>query len=365
MTEAPACPALGLESKYYTDPAIFDLERETLFASTWQFAGHVSQLAKKGDFFRFEIAGQNLLCVRGRDDEIRTFYNVCQHRAHEIVTKDAGNTRLLVCPYHTWAYDLTGQLRNGPNLDAVRGFDKSTICLPQIKTEIVWGFIFINLDPGARPMDELFPALRGGLLEYVPQIDQLAPLEFIEIDEACNWKVSVENYSECYHCEANHQTFVDGVVNAKTYNVHQDHYTLQHTTESKNLDQMTYEIDPAANEQATKYKSWFLWPMFSFQVYPGNVLNTYHWRPVSVDRVLMYRGWYTIGGEESTTIRKLAKQDRETTVAEDIVLVESVQRGLRSRGYRTGPLVVDPNEGVLSEHALSALHGWYRDAINV
>ncbi len=365
MTESAAPAARTLESKYYTDPAIFELEKQTLLASTWQFAGHVSQVAKKGDFFRFEIAGEGLLCVRGRDEEVRTFYNVCQHRAHEVVTKDSGNARLLVCPYHTWAYDLTGQLRNGPNLDSVRGLDKGSICLPQVKTEIVWGFIFVNLDPEAKSMDEWYPGFREGILEYVPHIEQLAPLEFVEVDEASNWKVAVENYSECYHCEANHKTFVDGVVNAKTYNVHQDHYMLQHTSDSKNLDKMSYEIDPDANEHATHYKSWFLWPMTSFQVYPGNVLNTFHWRPLAADRVLLYRGWYTIGGEESEATRQLAKQDRETTVEEDIGLVESVQRGLRSRGYQGGPLVVDPDEGVMSEHPLVALHGWYREGLNV
>lgn len=354
----------ALEPKYYTDPAIFEKEKKTLLASTWQFAGHISQIPNKGDYFRFEIAGESLFCIHDRSGGIRTFYNVCQHRGHEIVQTDSGNTRMLVCPYHHWGYDLTGQLRNGPNLDAVKGLDKGSICLPKVSTEVFCGFIFVNLDPNAKPMDELFPGVREELRQYVPHIDELQPLEYIEVEEDCNWKVSVENYSECYHCSANHKTFVDGVVKPETYQVKRNGYVLEHTTESQNLDQMTYPIDVDANAYATRYKSWFLWPGFSFQVYPGNVLNTYHWRPVSVDKVVVVRGWYTIDGVESDVIRQLAEQDRRTTVAEDVRLVESVQRGLNSRGYQGGPLVIDAEESVMSEHSLAIIHNWVREAID-
>ena len=91
-------------------------------------------------------------------------------------------------------------------------------------------------------------------------------------------------------------------------------------------------------------------------------MNTYHWEPISPDEVLLKRGWYTIGGEESGVIRQLAVQDRETTVEEDIGLIESVQRGLKSRGYKPGPLVLDPKNGVNSEHSIKALHDWIREA---
>jgi len=103
--------------------------------------------------------------------------------------------------------------------------------------------------------------------------------------------------------------------------------------------------------------------MFSFQVYPGNLLNTYHWRAMGHDQVVVYRGWFSIDGAENETVRKMAIQDRQTTVEEDIRLVESVQRGLRSRGYVPGPLVIDPKCGVSSEHSIQALQGWMRAAV--
>ncbi|MEM7091262.1 MAG: SRPBCC family protein, partial [Pseudomonadota bacterium] len=255
----------------------------------------------------------------------------------------------------------------GPNIKSVPGFDKSKICLTAVRTEVFNGFIFVNLDDNAAPMDDWYPGVREELRAFVPQIDQLEPLEWIDASEHCNWKVSVENYSECYHCPTNHTTFATGVIKPETYDIQplDDGYVLRHTTECQNLDAMTYPIDPSANEHAGEYRSWYLWPMFSFQVYPGNVLNTYHWRADDVDHCTVHRGWYTENGTESSVIRKLAVQDRQTTVAEDIDLVESVHRGLKSRGYRPGPLVLDPDCGVLSEHSIKTLQQWMRDAVEI
>ena len=361
MTE----PIRSLAARYYTDPDIFAQEMSGLLARTWQFAGHISQLPNVGDYFSFEIAGQSLFAIRGRDHLIRTFYNVCQHRAHEMVT-GTGNTRVVVCPYHAWTYELTGHLRAGPNIKSVPGFDRSEICLTEVRTEDFHGFLFVNLDDDAAPMDVWFPGVREEIAAFVPDVEALAPLEWVEVPENCNWKVSVENYSECYHCPINHATFAEGVIKPETYDIQPDAgggYVLRHTTECQSLEKMTYPVDLSI-PHAGDYQSWFLWPMFSFQCYPGNVLNTYHWRADGPQTCTVWRGWYTPEGAESDVIRGLAVQDRDTTVEEDIRLVESVQRGLKSRGYRPGPLVLDPECGVSSEHSIAALHRWMREAVD-
>ena len=149
-----------LDARYYTDPAVYRAEQEGLFTRTWHFAGHVSQLERPGDYFAFEIAGQGLFCVRSADGEIRAFYNVCQHRAHELL-KGEGNTRRITCPYHAWTYELTGQLVSGPNIRSVPGFDRSAICLTDVRVEDFLGFLFVNLDPDAAPMEDWFPGARA------------------------------------------------------------------------------------------------------------------------------------------------------------------------------------------------------------
>ena len=244
----------SLEGRYYTDPEIFANERAGLLMRTWQFAGHVSQVAKPGDYFAFEMSGENLFCVRDRDGEVRTFFNVCQHRAHQLVS-GSGHASLVVCPYHSWTYELTGQLRAGPNIRSVPDFPKSEICLTSVRTEVFHGFIFVNFDDDAAPMDDWFPGVREELGAFVPEIDRLAPLEWVEIPEQCNWKVSIENYSECYHCSINHKTFATGVIKPETYDIQPQGYCLRHTTECQNLDQMTYPIDLESNDFAGAYSS--------------------------------------------------------------------------------------------------------------
>lgn len=355
-------PIHSLAARYYTDTQIFESEKAGLLAKTWQFGCHASELTEIGAYVAFNIAGENLFAIRGRDGQIRVFYNVCQHRAHQLV-EGSGTTKLVVCPYHAWTYELSGELRAGPNINAVEGFDKSTICLSEVRCEEFLGFVFVNLDPQALPMETWFPEARRELEEWVPNWSDLKPLEWVEIAENCNWKVSVENYSECYHCSLNHPTFANGVVRPETYDIQPQGMCLRHTTECQSLEQMTYDIQ-SGFDHAEEYSSWFLWPMFSFQVYPGNILNTYHWRALDASKVVVWRGWYSVGGEDNETVRKLAQQDRATTVEEDIHLVESVQRGLQSRGYRPGPLVVDPKGGVNSEHPVMHLQRWMREAID-
>ncbi len=355
-------PVHSLDARYYTDPQVFEIEKHGLLARTWQFGCHVSELEGIGAFKTFEIAGESLFAIRGRDDKIRVFYNVCQHRAHQLV-QGAGTTRVVVCPYHSWTYELTGQLRAGPNIGAVDGFDKSRICLTEVRSEAFLGFLFVNLDPDAQPMEDWFPKARAELEEWVPNWAVLKPLHWVEIPEKCNWKVSVENYSECYHCSLCHPTFASGVVKPETYDIQPQGKCLRHTTECQSLEDMTYDIH-SGYEHFDEYSSWFLFPMFSFQVYPGNVLNTYHWRVVDAAHVVVWRGWYTFDGADEAKIRALAKQDRDTTVEEDIHLVESVQRGLHSRGYVPGPLVVDPKGGVNSEHPVMHLQRWMREGID-
>ena len=152
-------PLRSLDARYYTDPDVFRMESARLFARTWQFADHVSQVEAPGDYFTFSAGGENLFCIRGGDGEIRAFYDVYQHRAHELISEDS-NAKLLVCPYHVWTYELTGDLRSCPNIKSVPGFDRSEICLTPVRIENFHGFLFANFDPNAKPMESWFPRVR-------------------------------------------------------------------------------------------------------------------------------------------------------------------------------------------------------------
>lgn len=203
-------------------------------------------------------------------------------------------------------------------------------------------------------MAEMFPGIEEEIRNFVPEIDGLKLAQAYSADEQANWKVAVENYNECYHCRVVHKAFTNSVVSGDSFNVTPNGYCLRHTAEPAKSS--AYEYEQNAHEHAEDYKSWYLWPTFSIQVYPGNIVNTYRWWPKGVRHTVIYREWWLPNGEATDEHMKLIELDRTKTFAEDLSLINSVQRGLSSRGYRAGPLMIDPQGGVNNELSVRALH---------
>ncbi|MEM9774766.1 MAG: aromatic ring-hydroxylating dioxygenase subunit alpha [Chloroflexota bacterium] len=332
----------ALHPKYYTKESIFEDEKEKIFFSNWIYVGHQSQVANNGDFFTLILIDQSIVVMRGMDGVLRGFYNVCPHRAHELFEDESGNSKHIMCPYHAWVFETNGQLRSARGSEQVEGFDKTKVCISEFKVENFLGFIFVNLDPNARPMDEVYPGVREGILELAPDINDNVYTYHHEKGLNANWKVAVENYNECYHCPGVHQTFSQGVVDPKSYKIAPGTNCLLHTAKSQPRGRQAYEID-LSDPNATKYASFFLWPAFSCQIYPGGVVNTYHWYPSDVKNTTVYRSWFFDGPEATPEQWDIIELDRTTTFAEDLTIIDSVQRGMMSRGYSPGPLVLDPS----------------------
>lgn len=332
----------ALHPKYYTETKIFEQEKEQIFFKSWLYIGHQSQIPNKGDFFTQVLLGQSLIIMRGMDEQVRGFYNVCPHRAHELIMDESGNKKAIVCPYHAWAFETNGNLRSARGTEQIAGFDKSAICISQFQVELFCGFIFINLDPDAKSISETYPGVEEKIRAVAPNIDQNVYTYHHTKHLNANWKVAVENYNECYHCPGVHQTFSSGVVDPHSYRITPGPNCLLHTAVSQPRGKQAYDID-LSDPNATKYASFFLWPTFSVQVYPGGVVNTYHWFPQDVNNTVVYRSWFFDGPEPTKAQWEIIELDRTTTFAEDLTIIDSVQRGLRSRGYQPGPLVLDPS----------------------
>lgn len=353
-------PQRAMDSSVYLDEEIFALEQRTVLATTWQFACHTSALARPGDYVTSVIAGESLFTIKDKNGSIHTFYNVCMHRGHELV-EGSGSKRLVVCPYHAWSYRLDGELHKAPHAEGRAGFDADGICLTSVRTEDFLGFLFVNLDGRAPGMDIVFPGVRDRLRAFLPTIERMVPIERRDFLAESNWKIAVENYNECYHCRNVHSSFSRGVILGDTYTIKPIGHCLQH--EAMGSPNQYYQIAEGQSPNAANYSSFYLWPLFSIQVYPGPVLNTFCWRPETVNRTPFSREWFSLDGIDSDTIHGVADEDARTTVAEDLDLVRSVQRGVASRGYRPGPLIVDPDMGVNSEHSIAVIKAWYQDAM--
>jgi Rieske 2Fe-2S family protein len=191
-----------LPGRAYHDQAIHDWEREHFLRQDWVIVGRESEAPDIGTFFTTELDGEPLLVVRGRDDQLRAFYNVCQHRGTAVVEGACGKAVRFQCPYHAWIYDLDGKLIRAKHTEDLEEFSLAEYGLNTVRLETWQGFVFLNLDSDAEPLaDQL-----GDLVEHVARFDfaALRPAKTITYDVAANWKFVAENYSECYHCPGLH-----------------------------------------------------------------------------------------------------------------------------------------------------------------
>jgi len=201
-TETFLDAAKSLPQKYFVSPDIFAREQAEIFSKQWLLVGHESHLKKSGDFFLATIAGESLIVLRDQKSEVRAFYNVCRHRGTRLKEDSCGHASAIQCPYHAWTYRLDGRLIGAPHMDEVPGFDKADYSLRAVNLALWEGFIFINLDGNAMPLEEWFAPLNGKFSHW--NIPTLQPAKRIEYDVQANWKLMFENYSECYHCPGVH-----------------------------------------------------------------------------------------------------------------------------------------------------------------
>ena len=209
--------SLSLRAEAYTDPKWFDADLQKVIARTWQWVCHVEKTRNPGSFVTVEIAGHPIAVVRDRDGVLRAFYNVCKHRAHELLSGE-GTTSRIMCPYHAWVYKLDGQLARAPHTESLHDFSVDDICLDQVQVEEFCGFVFVNLDSKAASLSEQSGDLETEVRHWAPDVDQLTFGHRLTYDIKSNWKNVVDNFLECYHCPTAHKDFCD-LVDMDTYKV--------------------------------------------------------------------------------------------------------------------------------------------------
>lgn len=196
----PKLPPLPLGR--YTDPGFYELEQRLLWRRSWLYAGHLSELPAAGSYKLCDIAGAPVVLVRGEDDVVRAFYNSCRHRGAPVVRSSCGTARMLVCQYHSWGYDLCGELQRVPDERDFVGLQRSELALPSVRCERWGGWLFVNLDHDAVALAEWLHPLPT-ILEEVAA----APLRVIDtktVSIRCNWKVLAEGFLEVYHARTIH-----------------------------------------------------------------------------------------------------------------------------------------------------------------
>jgi choline monooxygenase len=337
---APLSEAFTIPASWYVDSGIADLETRTVFSKTWQLVGRIDQVEKPGQYVSANVAGQPIVVVRGNDNVLRGFYNVCRHHAAAVVTEPCGQASILHCPYHGWNYGLDGSLKGMPEFDGVKDFDRQQNGLVPIKADTWEKFVFINLDPKAQPLSEFL----GGLVKRTAPLG-LKKLHFFDTrtyDIHCNWKVFVDNYLDGgYHVPHLHKG-LNSVLDYKQYTIeNEDRYCLQSSP------MVSSDEDAATGATRKGDRAWYFWqyPNLMINCYEG-YMDTNLVLPVDVDHCRIVFDFYFADVSEAR------RENNQQSVAvgarvqdEDLGICEAVQRGLKSRAYGAGRLSVRREAG--------------------
>lgn len=200
----------AVHRRVYTDPAIFDLEMERIFQGTWVFVAHESEVPQPGDFKTETVGGQPLVITRDSAGLVNVMFNACRHRGATLSSLPCGNTNSLRCPYHGWTYRTDGELTGVPYRE---GFDaefrpEDYPLLRPARVDSYQGFIFASMSPDVPDLQEHL----GRAAHYMDLMVARAPEGRISAGKALknkylgNWKLQLENYSDCYHPTFVHQS---------------------------------------------------------------------------------------------------------------------------------------------------------------
>jgi choline monooxygenase len=350
-----------LASRYYTDPAVLALEKERILRRTWQLAGTLSQpcgevsgrlrtIADPESFFAFDLAGEPIVVVRDAAGVLRTFSNVCRHRAGPIA-QGCGSRKVFNCAYHGWTYTLDGRLIGTPEVDGVEFFDRSTMGMVPLRCETWEQLIFVN-----------FASEGPSLAEYLGNIPELCRdfsfvgLDFVERRDYivnCNWKVYVDNFLEGYHIPIVHPGLMKEIdyprYRCETFRYHSQQHGPVKEVQPGEAHERVYQ--PGEGLKDALY--FWVFPNMMLNFYPDN-MQTNLIVPLAHDKTLTIFEWYFHNANSAQVQERAAKAIAfsETVQQEDIQICEAVQRGLQSATYARGRYSVKRENGVHHFHLL-------------
>jgi glycine betaine catabolism A len=345
--------ARTLAASWYVSPDVFAREQERVFAREWLCVGREENVARPGDFFTAERAGESLIVTRDTESRAHAFYNVCRHRGSRICDAASGHFQgSIQCPYHAWTYGLDGALKAARNMAEVRGFERTQYPLKEAAAALWEGFVFVNLDPQQR-FEESFAPLIGRFARW--NIGALATARSLKYELACNWKLVFLNYSECYHCPLVHPQldklspsdsgrndlaegpFLGGYSELR-------HHGTSLTTSGRSSRPPLGSVDGVELDRVYYYT---IFPSLLLSLHPDYVMVHYV-KPLAVDRTEVICAFLF----DPATIARPdfdpsdAVDFWDLTNRQDWHVNELTQLGLRSRAYSPGPY--SNAEGLLS-----------------
>jgi Rieske 2Fe-2S family protein len=355
-----------LPREYYVSEALFQEERERIFARRWVCVGRAGQIPEAGDYFLAQVAAESLVVVRDHDGP-RAFFNVCRHRGSRLCEQASGRLAgSIACPYHGWTYGLDGRLLGAPHMGEPPDFDKSEFPLHGARLAAWEGFLFISLQPRPRGLESEMAPLLGKFTAW--RLAGLRSGRRVEYDVRANWKLFFQNFSECYHCPRIHPELVrlsdyrSGANDLTEGPILGGYMTIEPPADSLTLSGRAVRPPALAppGEHGGRVYYYSVFPNLFLTVLPDFVMwHTLH--PLAVDRTRIVCEWLFApeaaadgpGPEDA-----VAFWDR--TNLQDWHVCELAQEGVSSRAYVPGPYNVQ--ESLLAAFDREVLAALGRDA---
>jgi glycine betaine catabolism A len=336
--------SMTLPAEFYNSTEIFAEELERIFYDRWICIGRASQL-EPGGHFALKIGNESLVVARDSEWILHAFFNVCRHRGSLVCGE--GTTHppgLLRCPYHGWTYDVTGRLVRAPAMEEVPGFHKEDFSLHPVAVEAWEGFLFVNLSKEPQPFGEAFAPVFNRFSRW--GIRGLNVARTIEYEIAANWKIIVENYSECYHCPLLHPEFSRRVPFRSGRNdLFEGPFLGGFMDLSQDFDSLTVSgrmcaprLEGITGDDVNRVYFYALFPNMTLSLHPDYVMYFTLW-PLANDRTKIKCEWLFEGQSlaRGRSDRDDAVQFWDEVNRQDWRVCELVQQGARSRAYGPSP----------------------------
>jgi phenylpropionate dioxygenase-like ring-hydroxylating dioxygenase large terminal subunit len=339
--------AHSLPAWTYSDPDFMALERRHVFMPSWQLVCHESDIPNVGDYSTFKMFGEIAFAVRGKDGAIRSFHNVCRHRAARLVDGHQGNCgRNIVCPYHAWTYQLDGRLSGVPYLDQYENFERAEHGLVPVETAFFAGFVFIRFQSGGAPLADYLAPIAEELAIY--KTAEMKPLRNIgERLREVNWKNGCDNYCDALHIPVAHWG-LNGLI-GPSYRVEVDGEAFKifgnlETGRMPSRSNAAYcktlpHVDHLPADRQRLWTYYKMWPNLMFDVYPDQV-DFMQFIPLTATTCILRECAYALDDDrrEMKAARYLNARINRSVNLEDKDLIERVQAGMGSSTFTTGPL---------------------------
>jgi choline monooxygenase len=349
MVEAldrPTELAENLPRAAYTDPHFFQLELERVFGRNWTYVGAAGEIPDAGDAIPLTLGAMPIVLVRQRDGTVRAFHNVCRHRGTILVEERLKARSALVCPYHAWSYDLTGELKRTP---AYMGsdrhdsgpLDKSCMGLLEIRCDLWRDGVFVNLSGDAKPLAEVYAPLEKRWSHHDLSLLRYGGSARLRIN--ANWKLAMENFQEGYHLPSVHPFLNSLSSRDNHYSVIEPEYQGQgshyyNTVQAGHGDLPNFPDLPEYWRHRAEYPA--ILPNMMFGMHPDHFLffGVLPLTPSLTEEVFHF---YFVGDAaldaRYAPLRERVIQNLQSINSEDIGIVENMQRGRHSPGYIKGP----------------------------